>query len=413
MQQETISVHGRLPRPHGNGPASTPIYQSATFQAESVAEQERLRTGDRFYTRYGNPTQSKAEEMVAALEGADAGLVFGSGMAAITSALLTTLQPGDHLLIQRELYGGTFEFVTKWLPRLHVDVTMFEAARAADCEQLLRPNTRAIYIESPTNPTLQLVDIRAITDCARRHGIRTMMDNTFASPFNQLPHALGVDVVVHSATKYLAGHSDLVCGAVTGRQDFINELHETRTTLGGIMDPLAAWLLIRGIKTLGVRMERHNGSAMAIAEYLSGHPAVRRVNYPFLSQHPQHALAKAQMRGGSGMISFELDADAAGAARFVESLRVFSLAGSLGGVESLATIPAATTHARLSGKERTAMGVSDGLIRLSVGIEAVEDLIADIDQALVNTARLRGIPEVVASRASTPAGERIRHDSAS
>jgi cystathionine beta-lyase/cystathionine gamma-synthase len=240
-----------------------------------------------------------------------------------------------------------------------------------------------------------------------------MMDNTFASPFNQLPHALGVDVVVHSATKYLAGHSDLVCGAVTGRQDFINELHETRTTLGGIMDPLAAWLLIRGIKTLGVRMERHNGSAMAIADHLSGHPAVRRVNYPFLSQHPQHALAKAQMRGGSGMISFELDADAAGAARFVESLRVFSLAGSLGGVESLATIPAATTHARLSGKERTAMGVSDGLIRLSVGIEAVEDLIADIDQALVNTARLRGIPEVVASRASTPAGERIRHDSAS
>ena len=394
MHQETISVHGRLPRSHGNGPVSTPIYQSATFRAESVAEQERLRTGDQFYTRYGNPTQSKAEEMVAALEGADAGLVFASGMAAITSVLLTALRPGDHLLIQRELYGGTFEFVTKWLPRLHIDVTMFEAARAAECERLLRPNTRAIYMESPTNPTLQLVDIRATTECAKRHGIRTMMDNTFASPVNQLPHALGVDVVIHSATKYLAGHSDLVCGAVTGRQDFITELHETRTTLGGTMDPLAAWLLMRGIKTLGVRMARQNGSAMAIAEYLYSHSAVRRVNYPFLSQHPQHALAKAQMRGGGGMMSVELDADAAGATRFVESLRVFSLAGSLGGVESLATIPAATTHARLSANERTAMGISDGLVRLSVGIEAVEDLIADIDQALVNVAAGRPVGSV-------------------
>jgi cystathionine gamma-lyase/homocysteine desulfhydrase len=397
MQQETVSVHGRLPRPHGNGPVSTPIYQSATFQAESVAEQERLRTGDRFYTRYGNPTQSKAEDVVAALEGADAGLVFGSGMAAITSVLLTTLQPGDHLLIQRELYGGTFEFVTTWLPRLQIDVTMFEAARTAECERWLRPNTRAIYMESPTNPTLQLVDILAITECARRHGIRTVIDNTFASPFNQQPHALGVDVVIHSATKYLAGHSDLVCGAVTGRQDFIAQLHETRTTLGGTMDPLAAWLLIRGIKTLGVRMERHNGSAMAIAEYLSSHSAVRHVNYPFLPQHPQYALAKAQMRGGGGMVSVELDADAAGATRFVESLRLFSLAGSLGGVESLATIPAATTHARLSEQERAAMGVGDGLVRLSVGIEAVEDLIADIDQALAKAGAARPIGSVAGS----------------
>ncbi len=394
MRQETVSVHGRLPLSPGNGPVSTPIYQSATFQAESVAEQERLRTTYRFYTRHGNPTQSKAEDMVAALEGADGGLVFASGMATITSVLLTALQPGDHLLIQRELYGGTFEFVTKWLARLRIDVTMFDVVRAAECERLLRPNTRAIYMESPTNPTLKLVDILAVTECAKRHGIRTMIDNTFASPMNQRPHALGVDVVIHSATKYLAGHSDLVCGAVTGRHDFIAQLHETRTTLGGAMDPVAAWLLIRGIKTLGVRMERHNGSAMAVAEYLSSHSAVRRVNYPFLSQHPQHALAKAQMRGGGGMISVELDSDAAGAARFVESLRVFSLAGSLGGVESLATIPAATTHACLSKAERTAMGVSDGLVRLSVGIEAVEDLIADIDQALATTVAARPVRSV-------------------
>jgi cystathionine beta-lyase/cystathionine gamma-synthase len=320
--------------------------------------------------------------MVAALEDADAGLVFGSGMAAITSVLLTTLQPGDHLLIQRELYGGTFEFVTTWLPRLKIDVTMFEAARAAECEQWLQPNTRAIYIESPTNPTLQLVDVRAVTDCARRRGIRTVMDNTFASPFNQQPHALGVDVVIHSATKYLAGHSDVMCGAVTGQQAFIQQLHETRTAWGGILDPHAAWLLMRGMKTLGVRMERHNESGMAIAEYLSGHPAVRHVNYPLLPQHPRHAVAKAQMRGGGGMVSFELNADAAGAARVVESMRVFSLAGSLGGVESLVTIPATTTHARLSERERQVMGISDGLIRLSVGIEALEDLIGDLDQAL-------------------------------
>jgi cystathionine beta-lyase/cystathionine gamma-synthase len=389
MQQQTVSVHGRLPRPDGNGPVSTPIYQSATFQAATVAEQERLRTGDQFYTRYGNPTQSKAEEIVAALEEADACLLFASGMAAITSVLLTTLQPGDHLLIQRELYGGTFEFATQWLPRLHVDVTMFEAARGAECEKMLRPNTKGIYIESPTNPMLQLVDIRAIAECAKRRGIRTMIDNTFASPFNQRPHALGIDVVIHSATKYLAGHSDLVCGAVTGQQNFIHQLYEARTTLGGVMDPHAAWLLIRGIKTLGVRMERHNGSAMAIAEYLSGHSAVRHVNYPFLPQHPQHALAKGQMRGASGIISFELEGDAGVATRFVESLRVFSLAGSLGGVESLATIPAVTTHARLSESERQAMGISDGLIRLSVGIEAVEDLIGDIDHALVNTVAAR------------------------
>jgi cystathionine beta-lyase/cystathionine gamma-synthase len=386
-RQETVSVHGRLSRRGGHGPISTPIYQSATFQAASVAELERLRTSDQFYTRYGNPTQSKAEEIVAALEGADAGLVFASGMAAITGVLLTALQPGDHLLIQRELYGGTSEFVTTWLPRLDVDVTMFEATHAADCEQWLQPNTRAIYIESPTNPTLQLVDVRAVTACARQRGIRTLMDNTFASPFNQQPHALGVDVVIHSATKYLAGHSDLVCGVVTGEQAFIQQLHETRTIWGGIMDPHAVWLLLRGMKTLGVRMERHNESGMAIAEYLSAHAAVRHVNYPFLPQHPQHALAKAQMRGGGGMVSFELNADAEGAARFVESLRVFSLAGSLGGVESLVTIPAITTHARLLARERQLMGISDGLIRLSVGIEALEDLIEDLDQALVNTAR--------------------------
>ena len=383
---ETLALHPRSGSTPQRGPVATPIYQSATFRfLNSDMDQGRPVSqvlGDSFYTRYGNPTNSVAESLLAELEGGEAALVFSSGMAAITSAVLSVVRSGDHVVAQRELYGGAFDFLIRWLPKFGVGVSFVPAADPPDFAAAIRPTTRLLYLESPSNPTLQVAGLAELAAMARRRGILTFVDNTAASPINQRPLELGADVVVHSASKYLAGHSDIVAGAAVGSRTLIDALREERTVLGGCLDPHAAWLLIRGIKTLGVRMDRINQNALELARFLEGHPRVKQVHYPFLESHPQYALARAQMRGGGGLLSVELRGTAGEARRFVESLHLFAQAPSLGGVESLVTLPASTSHTQLSPVERQEAGIGDNLVRMSVGLEHIDDLTADIEQAL-------------------------------
>jgi cystathionine beta-lyase/cystathionine gamma-synthase len=382
LHAATKAVHGPSREGKPSGPAVAPIVQSATFQAASLDEQSRVRAGDEFYTRYGNPTQAEAETAIAALESTDGAMVFGSGMAAITAAVLSVVRSGDHIVAQRNLYGSAYEFFAHWLPRLGVQTSFVAAAEPEELARAIRPETKLIYIESPSNPTLEIADIRATAEIAKRHELLAFIDSTFASPVNQTPKILGMDVIIHSATKFLGGHSDIICGAVAADMDFLTRLRETRIVLGGILDPHAAWLLRRGIKTLSVRVARQNENALHLAHFLEGHARVRRVYYPFLESHPQHVLAKTQMSGGGGVLSFEVDGTAEDTGTVVESLKLFALAPSLGGVESLVTIPALTSHAMLSIEERRLLGVTDQLIRVSVGIEHANDLVADLDQGL-------------------------------
>lgn len=379
---ETAAVHGGSEPEHKSGPLATPIFQTSTFSVEDNDEQARVTHSDKFYTRYGNPTHTVAEKTIAELESAEAALLFASGMAAITTSILALVRAGDHIVAQADLYGGTLKFLSQWLPKFGVETSFVETTRADDFERVIRPNTRLMYLESPTNPTLKLVDVRRAVAIAKAHGLTTLMDNTFATPINQRPIESGVDIVLHSATKYMGGHSDLIAGVAAGSEKFMQQIWETRTVLGGTMDPQGAFLLLRGLKTLVVRVERHNQNALRIAQFLEKHPRVKRVNYPFLSSHPQHALAVKQMSGGGGLLSVEIDGTAEEARRFTESLRMFALAPSLGGVDSLVTLPVVTSHAMVSPEERKRMGITDQLVRLAIGIENADDLIADLEQAL-------------------------------
>ncbi len=379
---ETEAVHGASDFEKKNGPLATPIYQTSTFQVTDNDEQVRATTTDKFYTRYGNPTHTAAEAAIAALEGTAAALLFASGMCAITTAILALVKSGDHIVAQRDIYGGATKFFSRWLPRFGVEITFVDTVDYDQHARAIQPNTRLLYLESPTNPTVRVVDLKKVSALARSHNLITLIDSTFATPINQRPAEFGIDLVMHSGTKYLAGHSDLICGVVTGREDLIQTIHEARTTFGGVMDPHAAWLLLRGIKTLAVRVQRQNENALRVAQFLSRHGKVRHVNYPFLENHPQHALAMEQMRGGGGMVSFEVDGTGDDARRVAEALRLFTLAPSLGGVDSLVSIPVLTSHAMISPEHRRKMGVTEQLIRLSVGIENADDLVADLDQAL-------------------------------
>jgi cystathionine beta-lyase/cystathionine gamma-synthase len=381
-RQETEAVRGGVDLSKKNGPLSTPIYQTSTFEVTDSEQQLRATHTDMFYTRYGNPTHTVAEEAIAELEGADAALLFASGMCAITTTVLSLLKAGDHVVAQRDIYGGANKFFTQWLPKLGIDTTLVDTTSYDQHERAVRPNTKLLYLESPTNPTLRVVDLKKVVAIARQHKLLTMIDSTFGTPMNQRPAEYGIDLVMHSGTKYFGGHSDLICGIVAGRQDLIDQIHETRTTLGGCMDPHAAWLLLRGIKTIAVRVQRQNHNALRVAEFLAGHSRVRSVNYPFLAGHPQHALAMAQMSGGGGVLSFEVDGSGEDTRRVVESLRLFTLAPSLGGVDSLVTIPVLTSHAMISAEDRRKMGVTEQLVRISVGIENSDDLIADLEHGL-------------------------------
>jgi cystathionine beta-lyase/cystathionine gamma-synthase len=380
-RSETEAVRGGMNLGKKNGPLSTPIYQSSTFEVTDMEEQLRATDSDRFYTRYGNPTHTVVEKAIAELEGAEAALLFSSGMSAITTAVLSLVKAGDHIVAQRDIYGGVTKFLTQWLSKFGVEVTLVDTTAYEQHEAALRPNTRLLHLESPTNPTLRVVDLRRVAAMARKHRVITLIDSTFSTPINCRPAEHGIDLVMHSGTKYFGGHADLVCGIIAGRKNLVDIIHATRTTLGCNMDPHAAWLLLRGIKTLAVRVHRQNENALRVAQFLKAHPRVRSVNYPFLEGHPQRALAMEQMVGGGGVLSFEIDGSGEDARQFAEALELFTLAPSMGGVESLVTIPVITSHAMIRPEERQKMGVTEQLIRLSVGIEHVDDLIADLERA--------------------------------
>jgi cystathionine beta-lyase/cystathionine gamma-synthase len=391
---ETEAVRGGTDLHKKNGPLATPIYQTSTFEVTDSDQQVRATSTDMFYTRYGNPTHTVAEKAIAELEGVDAALLFASGMNAITTAMLSLLKSGDHVVAQRDIYGGATKFFSQWLPKFGIETTFVDTVEYDQHARAIQRNTKLLYMESPTNPTLRVVDLRQVTALARQHNLITFIDSTFATPINQRPADFGIDLIMHSGTKYFAGHSDLICGIVAGRQDLVQKIHETRTTLGGTMDPHAAWLLLRGIKTLAVRVQRHNDNALRVARFLAQHAKVRRVHYPFLEGHPQRALAMQLMHGGGGVLSFEVDGTGEDARRLSEALHLFTLAPSLGGVDSLVTIPVLTSHGMISAEHRQKMGVTEQLIRLSVGIENADDLIADLEQALTVVAGTRQHAEV-------------------
>jgi cystathionine gamma-synthase len=379
---ETAAVHGAAELEKKNGPLATPIYQTSTFEVKDNDEQLRVTDTDSFYTRYGNPTNTVAERTIAELERVDAALTFASGMGAITTTIMALLKAGDHIVAQRDIYGGVTKFLSQWLPKMGIETTFVDTTDYAQHERAIRPNTRLLHVESPTNPTLRIVDLKKIAAIAQQHGLISMIDATFGTPINQHPAEYGIDLVMHSGTKYLAGHTDLICGVVAGRADLIGQIHGTRTTLGNCMDPHASWMLVRGLKTLAVRVARQNENALRVAEFLEQHAKVRRVHYPFLKSHAQNALARAQMSGGGGMVTFEVEGTGEDARRVSEAMRLFTLAPSLGGVESLVSLPVTTSHAMIPAEDRAKIGVSDQMVRLSVGIENAEDLIADLERAL-------------------------------
>jgi cystathionine beta-lyase/cystathionine gamma-synthase len=391
---ETAAVHGAADLEKKNGPVATPIYQTSTFEVTDNDEQQRVTATDRYYTRWGNPTNTVAEETVAALEGVEAARTFASGMGAITTTIMALLQAGDHIVAQRDIYGGVTKFLSQWLPRMGIETTFVDTNNLEQHARALRANTRLLYLESPTNPSLRVVDLRKAAALARDHKLISMIDSTFGTPINQRPAEYGIDLVMHSGTKYLSGHADLTCGVVAGRRELIEKINEARTTLGNCMDPHASWMLIRGLKTLAVRVARQNENALRVAEFLQQHAKVRRVHYPFLRSHPQHTIAREQMTGGGGMVTFEVEGTGDDARRVSEAMRLFTLATSLGGVESLVSIPVLTSHAMISAEQREKMGVTEQMVRLSVGIESAEDLIADLERAL----------EVVGARQAVPVG---------
>ncbi len=391
---ETAAVRGASDLEKKNAPVTAPIYQTSTFEVTDNEEQVRVTSTDRYYTRWGNPTITLAEETLAALEGTESARVFASGMGAITTTILALLKAGDHIVAQRDIYGGVTKFLSQWLPKLGIETTFVDTNDFEQHARAIRPNTKMLYLESPTNPTLRVVDFRKAAALTKDHRLISMVDSTFGTPINQRPTEYGIDLVMHSGTKYLSGHADLTCGVVCGRRELIDRIDDSRKTLGNCMDPHAAWLLIRGLKTLAVRVARHNENALRVAEFLEQHAKVRRVHYPLLESHPQYSVAREQMSGGSGMVTFEVEGSGKDACRVSEAMRLFTLATSLGGVESLVSIPVLTSHAMISAEQRREMGVTEQMVRLSVGIESVEDLIEDLERAL----------EVVGGRVTVPAG---------
>ena len=382
---QTRAIHSGEPERHGVGAAvGTNISRTSTFTFSSTEEMKRWAEGKSkayIYTRYGNPTLTVAEEKLAALEGAEAAVVTASGMAAISSALLGVLKAGDELIATRQLYGGTYRLMRDVLPDLGIRVHHVEADLAG-AEALVNSRTRALYVETPTNPTLRIVDLKKAMVIAQRHTLVSIIDNTFASPILQKPLELGFDMVVHSATKYLGGHSDLIAGAAAGSQKWMDRVRSMVIALGGSMDPGAAYLLIRGMKTLELRVRRQCENAMTVAKFMEKHPKVARVHYPGLASHPDHRLAKNQMRGFGSMLAFDLKGGLPAARRFCDRTRIFLLASSLGGVESLVVLPIYTSHYHMSNEELSKAGVSPGTVRVSVGLEDAADLLADLRQAL-------------------------------
>lgn len=376
MKFNTRLIHGGYSEDPATGAVSTPIYRSSTFHQHILGGEPKWE-----YARTGNPTRASLEKLIAELEGGVAGFAFASGSAAI-HAVFSMFSSGDHFVVGSDVYGGTFRLINKVLKRFGMEFTVVDMQNLAAVEAAIQTNTKAIYLETPTNPLLQIADIEAIAKIAKAHGVKTVVDNTFATPYNQNPLQLGADVVVHSATKYLGGHSDVVAGlAVTNDEAIAKQLAFLQNSIGSVLGPDDSWLLQRGIKTLGARMRVHHENAQAIVDFLVNDPRVDRVLYPGLPDFPGHEIAAKQMKHFGAIISFELK-EGLSAKQFVENLKLIDLAESLGGIESLIEVPAVMTHGSIPREIRLKNGIKDELIRLSVGIEDEEDLLADLKQAL-------------------------------
>jgi methionine-gamma-lyase len=362
-----------------------PIHQTSTFRAGSAADFAAMATQPRhprYYTRYGNPTLERAETIIAQLEGAEAALVTGSGMGAITTTILALVQSGDHIVAQRNHYMGTTKLLTEILPRFGVTATLVDQTDVAAFAAALRPETKLLLVETPSNPTMQLTDLQAIADLARPRNILTFCDNTFASPYNQRPLAHGIDLVMHSATKYLGGHHDLSAGVVAGSQALLAKIWEAHMVIGAVLGPIDGWLLLRGLRTLAVRVKQQNQTALTLAQALERHPAIEQVYYPGLPSHPQYALAQRQMKGFGGVLSFAVRGGYGATQRFISALKLPTQAVSLGGYESLVVHAAAMWEGTLGEAGLMEAGIQPNLVRFSVGLEDEQDLIADLQQAL-------------------------------
>jgi len=374
--------------PHFGGALITPIYQTATFKFKTLEEAKNaielsLESEDPgyAYTRFSNPTHSALEKKIASLEESEAAVATASGMAAITTATFASMKKGEHLISARGIYTSNHSFFSK-LPSWGMEVSFIDQTRPSEIASSIKENTRLIFLETPSNPLLDLADIGEIAGLAKEKGIKLMVDNTFATPYYQRPISIGADIVMHSVTKYLGGHLDTMGGIIVGRKDFIQSCAETITLMGGIMNPFNAWLIMRGIKTLPLRMEKHSQNALALAHWLEGEPKVKRVLYPGLASHSQHELGLRQMGGFGGMMSFEVGGGREGVRKLVENMKLCSLAVSLGGPETLLEHVETMSHLKMSPEERAALGISEGLIRISVGLEDDEDIIQDLSSAL-------------------------------
>lgn len=376
MRRKTKLIHGGISEDPVTGAVTFPIYQVSTFKQEGVGGHKGYE-----YSRTGNPTRHALEELIKDIEGGNAGFAFGSGMAAIT-AVIMLFNSGDHVILTDDVYGGTFRVMTKVLNRVGIDSTFVDTSNLENITSEIKPNTKAIYLETPTNPLLKVTDIEAVAKLAKEHGLLTIVDNTFSTPYWQNPLDQGADIVLHSATKYLGGHSDVVAGLVVVNSDKLaEELHFVQNSTGGILGPQDSFLLIRGIKTLGIRMEEIETNTAAVVEFLQTHPAVKKVFYPGLENHPNYEIAKKQARGFGGMVSFDVGSEE-NANKILSKIKYFTLAESLGAIESLISVPARMTHASIPTERRAELGITDGLVRISVGIEDVRDLIEDLTQAL-------------------------------
>jgi cystathionine beta-lyase/cystathionine gamma-synthase len=375
--RSTLAIHGDQPARAASDPVAAPIYQSSTFVRAVGSTDETL------YTRYGNnPNQLRLAERLALIEGAEAAIFVGSGMGATALAHLAVLNPGDHLLSSEWIYGGTRRLFREEFTRFGIEVSFVNPDRGREWRSKLRKNTRAIFVESPTNPLMRILDVEWLARLAEAEGIALLVDSTFATPMNYRPLEHGADVVIHSVTKYLNGHSDVIAGAVAGDATVVEEVRERMKLWGQALDPHAAWLIERGLKSLGARMDRHNATGLEVATWLEKQPKVRRVHYPGLESHPDHALASKVLDGFSGMVGLELTGGARAADRCLRAFRLITHAPSLGGVETLVSEPRFTSHAGLTADERAAAGIPDGFLRLSLGLEDPADLMDDLSRGL-------------------------------
>ncbi len=376
MGFSTIAIHAGNEPDSATGAVSVPIYQTSTYAQDALGVHKGYE-----YARTQNPTRSALEKNISALEGADYGFAFASGMSAI-DAVLKLVKSGDHVIVGDNTYGGTFRLFNKILSNYGIEFDYIDTSDAGNIEKAFKPNTKMVFVETPTNPVMTVTDLRAVSEVSHAHGAIVVCDNTFMSPYLQQPIEFGVDIVVHSTTKYLNGHSDSVGGFVAlNDEENANYIQFVQNSIGAILSPFDSFLVLRGTKTLAVRMEAHDKNGRTVANFLAEHPGVQKVYYPGLGSHPQHELAKRQQRGFGGMVAFETNSFES-AKKVLENVKIFTLAESLGGVESLISHPATMTHASVPAEQRAKLGITDNMVRVSVGIEDIEDIISDLDQAL-------------------------------